>query len=476
MIANLDELEFPGGYPTVETSQILYDQLDLQRAAQAYLDFMPAMSMQAVLDMHAQGYGVSETGGIIVFTEPGEGKSIAIGLTYNTESIYASLCVDLKQTGPAVIESPPNVLGVINDGFMRYVADLGNAGPDRGRGGQYLLLPPGYDGDVPDGYFVFRSSTYRNWVMVRGSEKTTGRGEAALAYYKEHFKVRPLGEGASEPGIVSASFKPADSTHPRDMRYFERLDAMVQYEPLSAFTAEELGLLGALGIVKGAPFEPDERMRRILADGARLGDGMAKAIAFANRDPQVKIYPDRHWERIFISGYQFERDGARLLDARTLFHYTAIVVTPAMEVQMVGGGSQYLGTYRDAGGAYLDGGQNYRLRLPAGIPAKDFWSVTVYDAETRSLLQNGQPKPSISTFDQPEVNADGSVDIYFGPHAPEGKEKNWVETLPGQGWFTYIRFYGPLESFFDQTWKPDDIMKTDEAVHFGGTTTAPTTG
>ena len=459
MISSLDDLKYEGGYPTVETIQKLYDQLDVQRAAQAYLDFLPAMSMQAVLVAHQHDYGVSETGGTIVYVDPGEGKSIAIGLTYNTESIYASLCLDLKQTGPAVIEVPPMVLGIIDDGFMRFVADLGNAGPDQGQGGKYLLLPPSYEGEVPDGYFVFRSSTYRNWVMVRGLEQITGRGEAALAYYQEYFKVHPLGEGVYQPSVVSASFKPGNTTHPRDSRYFELLDKMIQYEPLSAFTPEELGLLHALGIVKGAKFQPDERMRRILADGVKLGDGMAKAIAFANRDPQAKVYRDRHWETIFIGGYKFERDGARLLDARTLFHYTAIVVTPAMEVQRVGVGSQYLASYKDASGAYLDGGQNYRLRLPAGIPAKNFWSVTVYDAETRSLLQNGQPKPSISTYDQPEVNADGAIDIYFGPSAPAGKEKNWVKTLPGQGWFAYIRFYGPLAPFFEQTWKPDDIVK-----------------
>ncbi len=459
MINNLDELRYEGGYPTAETIQKLYDQLDVQRAAQAYLDFMPAMSMQAVLDAHQRDYGVSETGGMIVYVEPGEGKSIAVGLTYNTESIYASMCVDLKQTGPAVIEVPPMVLGVINDGLMRYVADLGNAGLDRGQGGKYILLPPGYEGKIPDGYFVFRSSTFRNWVMVRGLEQNTGCGEAALAYYQEHFKVHPLGEGVYQPSVVSASFKESDTTHPRDIRYFDLLDKMVQYEPLSAFTPDELGLLHSVGIVKGSKSQPDERRQRILADGVKLGDGMAKAIAFANRDPQAKIYPDRHWERIFIAGYKFERDGARLLDARTLFHYTAIVVTPAMEVQRIGVGSQYLVAYKDASGAYLNGGQNYCLSLPTGIPAKDFWSVTVYDAETRSLLQNGQPKPSLSLFDQLEANADGSVNIYFGPSAPVGKEKNWIKTLPQKGWFTYLRLYGPLESFFDQTWKPDDIVK-----------------
>jgi hypothetical protein len=459
MISNLDELRYEGGYPTAGSIQKLYDQLDRQRAAQAYLDFIPAMSMQAVLDMHSRDYGVSETGGVIVYTEPGEGRSKDIGLTYNTESMYASACVDLKQTGPAVIEVPPKVLGIIDDGFMRYVADLGNAGLDRGQGGKYLLLPPGYAGDVPEGYFVFRSSTDRNWVMVRGFEAITGRGDAALAYYKKHFKVYPLGEGVHQPSVVSASFKASDSTHARDIRYFERLHQMVQYEPASAFTAEELGLLRSIGIVKGATFQPDERMRRILSEGVRLGDGMAKAIAFASRDPEAHVYPDRQWERIFIGGYKFEREGARLLDARTLFHYTAIVVTPAMEAEMVGVGSQYLTTYKDASGAYLDGGQGYRLRLPAGIPAKDFWSVTVYDADTRSLLQNGQPKPSISTYDSPDANQDGSVDIFFGPRAPSGKEKNWVETVPGKGWFPYIRLYGPLEPFFEKTWRPEDIVK-----------------
>jgi hypothetical protein len=380
-------------------------------------------------------------------------------LTYNTESIYATMCLDLKQTGPAVIEVPPMVLGIVNDGFHRFVVDLGNAGPDKGQGGKYLILPPGYEDEVPEGYFVFRTPTYRNWVMVRGFEQNTGRGEDALAYYREHYKLYSLADGPSEAKVVSMSFKESDTTHPRDFSYFDLLNKMVQYEPISAFTPEELGLLKALGIDKGKEFKPDMRMKKILADGAKLGDGMAKAIAFANRDHAAKIYPDRHWETIFIGGYKFERDGARLLDARTLFHYTAIVITPAMEARMVGVGSQYLSTYKDVEGEYLDGGQIYKLTMPTGIPAKDFWSVTVYDAETRSLLQNGKPKPSLSSFDQPEVNADGSVDIYFGPDAPVGKENNWVKTLPGQGWFTYIRLYGPLEPFFEQTWKPDDIVK-----------------
>jgi hypothetical protein len=458
---SIGELVYEGGYPTQQTIQKLYDQLDLQRAAQAYLEFMPAMSMQAFFEIFDRDYGLSDPGHILVYTEPGAGKSDAIGLTYNTESVYATTYLDLNVDGPTVIEVPPAVLGMVDDGHMRYVTDLGIAGPDQGQGGKYLILPPGYEGEMPEGFFVFRAPTYRNWAMVRGSVQNTGTGDQALAYYREHFKAYPLATGPhAERKTVSLSFTKHDSTHPRDIRFFDLLHQMVQYEPTSAFTAAELGLLKALGIEKGVEFQPDERMHRILTEGAQLGDGMAKAMAFAHRDPEARIYPDRHWESIFVGGsHEFKRNGALLLDARTLFHYTAIVITPAMAVKMVGVGSQYLSSYKDATGAYLDGGQTYKLTLPSGIPAKDFWSVTVYDADTRSLLQNGEPKPSISMYDHPEENADGSVDVYFGPEAPQGKEKNWIKTLQGQGWFTYIRLYGPLEPFFEQTWKPDDIVK-----------------
>jgi hypothetical protein len=157
--------------------------------------------------------------------------------------------------------------------------------------------------------------------------------------------------------------------------------------------------------------------------------------------------------------HEFLKIGVRNLDARTLFHFTAICVTPAMVNKVVGAGSQYLAAYVDRDGDYLDGGQTYKLHLPPNIPINNFWSVTLYDPMTRSLLQNGMPKPSVNSFDGPEQNNDGSCDLFFGPDAPAGKEKNWVKTVPGKGWFTYIRLYGPLEAFFEQSWKPDDFVK-----------------
>jgi hypothetical protein len=454
-------LEFRGGYPTETTIKKAYEQLDVQRATQAYLEFMPMMSVNSIFEAHIRDYGWKNSSDIQIYVQQGAGKAGAIGLTYNTESIYASAHTDLKKDGPTVIETPPNVLGIVDDGWQRWITDLGNAGPDKGKGGKYLLLPPGYKGDVPDGYFVFECPTYRNWVMARGFVQDTGTGQDALDYYSKHFKIYPLATGPRKDAqYTSMSFKGGNTTHPRDVTYFDLLNQIVQYEPSSAFTKYELGLLKALGIEKGKPFAPDARMKKLLAEGITIGDAIAKANAYENRLDGVRIYPDRKYEYLFIGGrHDFMSGDALWIDARTLFHYEAIVVTPAMAAKMVGVGSQYLACYRDADDNFLMGDHTYKLHLPAGIPAKNFWSVTVYHPDTRSLLQNGMEKPSVSSYDQPIANEDGSVDLYFGPEAPEGKEKNWVKTIPGEGWEILLRLYGPLEPYFDGTWKPNDFVK-----------------
>jgi hypothetical protein len=455
----IGELEFVGGYPTQETIHKAYDQLDVQRATQAYLEFMPLASVQSIFESHIRDYGTAAED-VGVYVEMGAGKASSIGLTYNTESIYASAFTDLKQDGPTVVETPPNVLGIVDDGWQRWLVDLGNAGPDKGKGGKYLLLPPGYEGDVPEGYFIVNCPTYRNWVMVRGFVQATGTGDAALAYYRKSFRIYPLQSGPREANYVSLNHVEGNTTHPRDVTYFELLNQVVQYEPSSAFTAYELGLLKALGIEKGKPFEPDARMKKLLAEGVQIGDAIAKANAYANRLEGVRRYPDRKYEYLFIGGrHDFMSGDALWIDARTLFHYEAIVVTPAMAAKMVGVGSQYLSCYRDADDNFLMGDHVYKLRLPPGIPAKNFWSVTAYHPDTRSLLQNGMPKPSISSYDNPDVNADGSVDVWFAPTAPQGKENNWIKTIPGEGWEILLRLYGPLEPYFDGSWKPDDIVR-----------------
>lgn len=447
-----------GGYPTAESTQKLFDALDFQRACQAYLDFMPAMSMYSLLEGQEQGWGCKACSDLAVAADML--SSLPLVLTGNTESVYFGCNIDLKRDGPTVVEVPPQVLGMANDACFRWIIDFGMTGPDQGMGGKYLLLPPDYEGDVPEGYFVARSRTYRVWVMARANQRVSGTGDQAVQWYRENCAVYPLKDGFRKPNVNNRSGAFANTIHPNDFKYFVNLDKLIQYEPSSAFTPEQLGLLRALGIEKGKSFAPDARLRAILDSAARTGLGMARAISFRSRDPEAKIYPDRHWETFFVGGsHEFLSNGARNLDARTLYHFTAICVTPAMVNKMVGAGSQYLCAYVDADGDSLDGGKSYRLHLPPNIPVNNFWSVTLYDPDTRSLLQTDEPQPSLSSFSQPEQNGDGSYDVYFGPSAPAGKARNWIQTVPGKGWFTYIRLYGPLEPFFDQTWKPDDIVK-----------------
>lgn len=456
----IGDLDYVGGYPTDDTIRRAFDQLDLQRCTQTYLEFIPFMSQQALFDSH--DVLLRENCDVGVFDHQAKGKVDWVGLTFNTESIYCSATINVEH-GPVVIETPPNILGVIDDGWMRYVTDLGNVGPDQGRGGSYLLVHDSHRGELPDGYHVFRTATYKNWVMARAFASDTGEGDAALEWYRENLSIHPLGaEPATDAAYIPFSQHPLDCTHARDPRFFERLAEIVQYEPSGAFTPAQLGLLKAIGIEKGRRFEPDERMRRLMREGIDIGDAIAKANAYACRLEGVRAYPDRKYEYLFVGGrHDFLIGGALWLDARLLFHYEAIVVTPAMAIEMVGAGSQYLTCYRDADGEFLLGRHSYRMHLPPNIPAAAFWSVTAYHPETRSLLANGTDKPSRSSYEDLIYNDDGSIDLYFGPTPPPGREANWIATLPNQGWSVFIRLYGPLESYFDKTWKPDDIVRTD---------------
>ena len=453
-------LEYVGGFPTEATVQKAYDQLDVQRATQVYLEFMPLMSQQAIFRSHEQESGIRENRDMGVYDYQAKGKVNAIGLTYNTESIYMSSVLNVEK-GPVVIETPPNILGVIDDGWMRYITDMGNAGPDKGQGGKFLLVYEGYQGDIPDGYYVYKTPTYKNWIMARAFVTDTGEGESALNWYRKNMRIYPLASGPqTDANYVPFSMQNLRTTHYRDFRFFKELAEVVQYEPGGAFTPYELGLLKAIGIEKGKTFAPDARMKALLIEGIEIGDAIAKSNAYANRLDGVRRYPDRKYEYLFMGGrHDFMAGDALWLEARLLFHYEAIVVTPAMAVEMIGVGSQYLACYRDVDGDYLMGENTYKLHLPPNIPAKNFWSVTVYHPETRSLLANGEKKPSKNSYDDISVNEDSSVDLYFGPSAPKGKENNWIKTLPGQGWEILLRLYGPLASYFDRSWKPDDFIK-----------------
>jgi len=442
------------GVPDAETTQKVYDNLDLQRATQAFLSTIQVASLVA-MEHGIRGFGPPNTT-VLQFEELMDSKSL--WLTPNTVSVYQAAWMELGDE-PMVMETPPNVLGFIDDAWFQYVVDFGNAGPDKGQGGNFLILPPGYDGDVPEGYHVARSQTFGNWVVWRGFQKN-GSTKAAVQATKAKFRLYPLSQKDNPPEMtfVNVSGTEHNTIHAMDFRFWEEVNEAIQAEPLGGLNPEIRGLLASIGIEKGKPFAPDERMKKILTDAAAIGSVTARALTARPRDERHYLYPgERIWTNPFIQGrYDFLIDTATLLDSRIYMHFYATGITPAMAIRNVGKGSQYAIAYLDKDQNALDGSKTYAIHLPPNVPAKDFWSFTLYDNQTRSMLQTDQRFPGIDSLGDVQANADGSFDIYFGPQAPAGKESNWRQTVPGKSYNIIFRLYGPLESFYDQTWKPGD--------------------
>jgi hypothetical protein len=427
------------------------------RGVESFLNAMPGASMEAFrLGLASQGADNNQS--MVVFEDLMDSNSLF--LTANTESIYSLMWLDTK-SGPLVIETPPNILGFVDSHWFLYVGDVGNAGPDKGKGGKYLLLPPGYDGDVPDGYFVLRSGTYGNLLFIRGFLEN-GSTATAVENINKFLKVYSLSDAANPPPMkfINVSGKEFNTIHANDYRYYEEVNDIVQYEPSESYHPEVMGQLASIGVEKGKPFAPDERMKKILTEAAAVGNATARTITFKSRIEDAYFYPDGAWFTPFIGGsHEFlSQPGVRNLDTRVMFHYYATGITPAMAFKRVGVGSAYAAATVDADKQPLDGSKTYKVHLPPNIPAKDFWSIVVYDNQTRSMLQTDHQFPSIGSEKKDIViNADSSVDVWFGPTAPEGHEANWVQTVPGKGWNVLIRLYGPLESWFDKSWKPGDF-------------------
>ena len=452
----LGTLRFQGGVPDQASTDKIYDSLDFQRAVQAYLLALPVVNQMAnraaILAMGPANATVPIWEQLV--------DSRTVELTANDNTPYTWFWIDLRN-GPLVVEAPPKVLGTVNDIWYRWSGDIGFTGPDRGEGGKFLLLPPGYKGDVPSGYHVIRPGSLSVWVVWR-SFVVDGSPAPGVELVKKMTKVYPLGQsGASQQmSFVDMSGKPFNMVGPGDFRFWELLNEAVQNEPTESLDPTTLGFWASIGIQKGRPFAPDDRMKKILTEAAAVGDATGRTLFYRNREKEALFFDNRKWKRPFIGGYKFEwQPGVANLTGSAMYFFAATGVTPAMDTQIAGEGSTYPWTATDADNNPLDGGKSYKLRLPPNIPVKTFWSVIVYDSQTRSMLQTDARFPSVSSQNKSvQSNPDGSVDVYFGPKAPAGRESNWVQTVPGKSWFTILRLYGPLEPWFKQQWRPDDIV------------------
>lgn len=467
------QLKYFDGMPDKETVDKLYDGLDVMRGVETFLNGIPATSIEAFRRGLAE-VGADAPHKVVVMEKLLD--SAPLFLTGNTDTVYALTMLELDRDGATVVEIPPEMgPGTVDDAYFRFVIDMGFPGLDKGKGGKYLILPPDYEGDLDppvggfeaevDGekYFVAKSTSYVNLLFLRGF-LVDGKPDAATEMFENKLKIYPLAKRDNPPemSFVNGSGIPFNTIHANNFEFYEELHTVIEREPVSMFDPETLGMFASIGIEKGKPFAPDARMKKLLTEAVAVGNGIARALVFRPRLEEFAYYPDSAWGTGFVGGdYQWLRDGGkggRYLDARTMFFYQATVNTPAMVEKMVGAGSQYAVATVDVNGAYLDGSKTYKLHIPANVPAKNFWSVVVYDPQTRSELQTSQPFPSKNnTRDNLAENDDGSVDLYFGANAPDGKEANWIETVPGKGWYPILRLYGPLDAWFDKTWRPSEI-------------------
>ncbi len=452
----LGDFDFRNSYPESDTAQRLREALTFNRAVEVFLTQMHGVSWYRLWKNIAR-VGTGAANQVIVWETLMDSATLL--LTGNTETVYGLCAIDLKRDGPVVIEAPPMMLGGVSDMWQAEVMGIGPTGVDRGKGGKLLLLPPDFKGAIPPGYLSAKSYTYGVVLGVRAFQ-VDGKPDKAVALLQTA-RVYPLSVAANPPStpFINGSHQPIDTIFCDDARFFDDLAALIEREPHDVIPSHERFQLAAIGIEKGRRFKPDPARRQLLDESARFAAAIARANSFASEDPARLAYRDRRWEWAFIGGSAtWDSEGFVNTDRRASFAYIAIGMSPAMVERHVGAGSQYLWTPREASGAFLDGARSYRLHIPPDIPVKNFWSVVAYDADSRSILENDQPFPSVSSYTRPQANPDGSIDVYFGAQAPEGKTKNWIQTLPGKGWFLLFRFYGPLEPFFDKSWKPDDIV------------------
>ena len=464
--------------PTPETTQRLKDELLFQRATQTYLWALPLINTLGMKVGSEQVFGAGYNV-LPVWKQRLDAKTLVT--TPNSDVIYAMSYLNLGSDGPMVFEAPAGLQGILLDFWQRpipvdggkFFGDVGLPGPDGGKGGKFLILPPGYRGDVPEGYYVYRSGTNNVFVFLRSfyqDPKNLSPGVKVM----EGAKIYPLGETSPKPmQFPDASGVPANMLPRSDASAFDQLKMLVDSEGTNLADPDWMGMLAAIGIIQDQPFEPTPAQRSILDRAATTAYKMSRVIGFEEvvSGRNFRVYPDRRWlnpmadatvedpSGPFDLSWRRANGSVLDLDTRIWFFTDYYSFSPGMISQVPGKGAMYVIAFTDDEGSPLSGGVNYRLRLPPNVPAANFWSLTLYEAKNASGLANGQPFPSLGSRDKPAVNTDGSTNLYLGPEAPAGKQGNWLATVPGKGYFAILRLYAPSEAALNKSWKPGDIEK-----------------
>jgi hypothetical protein len=453
-----DHYSFERGFPAGDTAEKAYDDADLNRAVEAYRFFYPTVSGSGIFKGNEKiGIVPNKVFGTL------DSKPMHVGFTLNSDTPYAPMLMDLSD-GPMVVELPPGpLICIAMDVNQLWIADLGLPGPAAGKGDKVVFLPPGYKDKPPAGYRAANSPSNTMLVGIR-SLPVGGDVPAAIQRIKT-VKVYPLKPIAGWPQTKWLDLNPLpQDTTPlaweNNMQYWRELHEVINKEVANPRFHNMYGELAALGIEKGKPFGPDARMTRILEMAAKIGNAQMRVESFGDRRPDRVVWPDRKWEWAALRFEDGDFNTANYADlyARDKWFYQAIGASPAMFKRDPSAGSLYWLGLRDNTGATLDGGKSYKLSVPQPVPGKLFWSVTVYDTETRSQVLTDKGKAALrSMFELKNISTTQPTDLYFGPTAPSGHEGQWIKTIPGKGWFVYFRVYGPETAAFDGSWKPGDF-------------------
>jgi hypothetical protein len=453
----IGRLDFELGLPTEQTVTKLFDEVDFQRAVQCYIWSLPIVGMEQLINISQANSGARD--GEVTIAEGY--RNVSAYLTANATTPYVFGAIDLGKSGPTVLAIPPGLIGgSVVDMWQRATTDIGVTGPDKGRGAKFLLVGPGQQVPEVEGYVVVPSPTFRTVFFFRALDPDPVKANAL----KTSVQVYPFAQRGNPTPTRYITPTPDMSVilsyQPRGLQYWKVLSEALANESVEDRDRFFMAMLKPLGIEKGKPFAPDERQTKLLTEATFVGEAMAKANSFDKRFTGARYRPDAHWDYVIMVDPRQDLSGFSQLDERAAYTYEAVLMSQAMVTKTPGQGSTYLASYRDSTGSAFDGASTYQLHVPPNPPAKQFWSITLYDLSTRCLIQNKEQLADRSSR-QPDLmkNADGSVDLYFSPTAPKGFENNWIPTVPGQAWFTYLRLYAPTEAYFDKTWKLPDIVK-----------------